>query len=274
VSASIPVADARELRSPWRRTRLIRVVLGLALVALILLTALLASRPTNHSLRFLPRASNGIVVLDLSASISSDTFNRIGETLDQLAATNGRYGLVVFSDVAYEALPPGTPSSALLPYARYFKVPAQTSPGLAPAFPVNPWTNTFSAGTRISAGLGMAFAIIRSEHLARPAVVLISDLDDDPGDVYPSLASSISAFRVERIPLKIVALNPAPNDQALFVRLLGDATQISQAQLPGERTTDSGAPFPRTLALLAVAIALLLAANELYAARLTVEAAA
>jgi hypothetical protein len=272
--SGIPIADVRELRPAWRRTRVIRVVLAGALVALVLLAALDASRPTSHPLTFLPRASNGIVVLDLSASISSDTFNRIGKTLDQFAATNGRYGLVVFSDVAYEALPPGTPSSALEPYARYFKVPAQTTPGLLPTFPVNPWTNTFSAGTRISAGLGMAFTVIRSEHLARPAVVLISDLDDDPGDVYPSLASSIAAFRNARIPLKIVALNPAPKDQSLFAKLLGDATQIRQAQLPGERTTTSTDHFPRTLALLLVATALLLAANELYSARLTLETAA
>ena len=67
--------------------------------------------------QLLPKESNAIVVLDLSASISSDTFNRIGETLDQLAATNGRYGLIVFSDVAYQALPPGTPSAQLRPFS-------------------------------------------------------------------------------------------------------------------------------------------------------------
>lgn len=267
MSSRIPLADARDLLGAWRRTRIVRLVLALLLVSLVLLTALLATRPAGHPMRFLPRASNGIIVLDLSASISSDTFNRIGETLDELAATNGRYGLVVFSDVAYEALPPGTPSASLLPYARYFKVPDQTTPGLAPAFPVNPWTSSFSAGTRISAGLGLAFQLIRRERLSRPGVILISDLDDDPGDL-ENVASSILAFRHVGYDLRIVALNPSPNDRARYRTLLDNATKITDAHLPGDRTAASSAPFPDALAVLAAAIALLLGANELYSARL------
>ena len=268
VGAQIPLADGLALRRPWQRTSALRAVLALALVALVLLTAVQASRSTSHPLTFLPRSSNGIVVLDLSASISSDTFDRIGQTLDQLAATKGRYGLVVFSDVAYQALPPGTPSSALLSYARYFKVPAQTSPGLAPTFPVNPWTASFSAGTRISAGLGLALQVIDRQHLARPGVILVSDLDDDPGDA-GNVASTIAALRHEGVQLHIVALNPAPSDQQLYQRLLGAATDITPARLPSEARTTNDAPFPVTLALLAAATALLLAVNELYGARLT-----
>jgi hypothetical protein len=268
VTPQIPLADGAELAPLWRRTRAVRGVLACALVALVVVTALLSSRPTSHPLRFLPRASNGIVVLDLSASISSDTFNRIGETLDELASTNGRYGLVVFSDVAYEALPPGTPSSALLPYARYFKVPTASSSGLSLAFPVNPWTNSFSAGTRISAGLGRALELIRSDHIGHPGVILISDLDDDPGDAV-SLESIIEAYRQLGVAVKVVALNPAPNDQQRFEELLGQAAQISQAHLPGDRVAASSSSFPVALAVLAVVIALALAANELFGARLT-----
>ena len=58
-------------------------------------------------------ATDGLVVLDLSASISTDTYARIGATLDELADTGGRYGLIVFSDTAYLALPPGTPAAEL-----------------------------------------------------------------------------------------------------------------------------------------------------------------
>jgi hypothetical protein len=268
VTARIPLADTADLTPAWRRTRVMRVALGGALIVLVAVTAILASRPTSHPLRFLPRASNGIVVLDLSASISSDTFNRIGETLDELAASNGRYGLVAFSDVAYEALPPGTPSSALLPFARYFKVPTASTPGLAPAFPVNPWTNSFSAGTRISAGLGLALKLIRTGHIAHPGVILISDLDDDPGDAV-SLESIVDAYRQLGVAVKVVALNPTPNDQQRFERLLGSAAHITQAHLPGDRVATDRAPFPVALALLAVAIALALALNELFNARLT-----
>ena len=270
--ARLPLADAAILRPAWRRTRLIRWILAAALVVLVITTAAFASRPTTHATRFLPRASSGIVVLDLSASISSDTFNRIGETLGELAATNGRYGLVVFSDVAYQALPPGTPSSALRPFARYFKVPEQAAPGLAPAFPVNPWTSSFSAGTRISAGLGLALNVIRSDRLERPGVILISDLDDDPGDDARLRAIAL-AYRHEGVKLRIVALNPAPNDEQRFSQLLGSASDITHARLPGERTASPDARFPLALAALAVAIAIALAANELFSARLTWDAA-
>ncbi|MDX6596427.1 MAG: hypothetical protein QOE87_314 [Gaiellales bacterium] len=268
MSERIPLADAAELRPAWRRTRLVRAALAGALAALVLVTALLASRPATHTLRFLPQASNGIVVLDLSASISSDTFNRIGATLDQLASTDGRFGLVIFSDVAYQALPPGTPSSALRPYARYFRVPRQTTPGLAPSFPVNPWTDSFSAGTRISSGLGLAYKVIHSRRLAHPGVILISDLDDDPGDAV-ALRSTALAYRHEGIKLRIVALNPSPSDQQRFSQLLGSASDITQAQLPGGQAASTRANFPTALALIAIVIALALAANELVNARLS-----
>jgi hypothetical protein len=268
-SACIPLSDVAGLLRAWRRTAVIRGVLAALLVALLLIAAFLSSRPTTRQpLHLLPKASNAIVVLDLSASISSDTFNRIGETLDQLAATNGRYGLVVFSDVAYEALPPGTPSAQLRPFARYFKVPSQQTPGLAPAFPTNPWTNSFSAGTRISAGLGLALRVIHADRLARPGVILISDLNDDQGDL-TNLASSALAYRQEGIGIRIVALNPSRDDQHRFETLLGNASRITQAQLPGDRTAFQGARFPLVLALLALAVALALAANELFSARLT-----
>ena len=38
-----------------------------------------------------------------------------GHQTSRLADSGGRMSLVVFSDVAYQALPPGTPSSALRP---------------------------------------------------------------------------------------------------------------------------------------------------------------
>ena len=95
----------------------------------MLAAAAAARHPGVRQPRALPVHSGDMIVLDLSASISSDTFSRIGETLRKLVATNGRYGLVVFSNVAYEALPPGTPASALRPLIRYFTVPTSTSPG-------------------------------------------------------------------------------------------------------------------------------------------------
>ncbi len=266
-ASTIPLADLPRLARPRRRTTFVRAALAILLVALIAAAAVVARHQQGRTVQFLPNGSRGIVVLDLSASISSDTFERIGKTLRDLAATNSRYGLVVFSDVAYEALPPGTPSAELKPYARFFTLPPPQA-GFLPQFPVNPWTNSFSGGTRIAAGLGLALRLIQNEQLKHPGVILVSDLDDDPGDI-KSLAGVALAYRHANIPVHIVALNPQPNDQQLFSRLLAQVATVQHAPLPGEQTSRTGAAVPVWLAVLAVAVALGLAANELWAARLT-----
>jgi hypothetical protein len=266
-SRTIPIADVHRLDHARRRTRIIRVGLVAALVALVAGAAAAATHPQGRTFRFLPRESNGVVVLDLSASISTDTFQRIGETLRQLSSTNGRYGLVIFSDVAYEALPPGTPAAELRPYARFFTLRAPKG-GFLPTLPANPWTQTFSGGTRISAGLGTALRLIRNERLTHPAAILVSDLNDDAGDL-KNLASVALAYRQLKIPVRIVALNPEPDDQQLFGKLLAGAATIQDATLPGERTVEHGPRIPPLLGILTVLTAVALAVNELWSARLT-----
>ena len=263
---AIPLADLPRLGRVRRRTLVVRVLLATLLVALVALAAFEAGRPVGRTTLFLPRDSTAIVVLDLSASISSDTFERIGETLRELAATNGRYGLVVFSDVAYEALPPGTPSRELGAYARYFTLPPAQG-GFLPQFPTNPWTNSFSGGTRIAAGLGLALRLIQQQSLNHPGVILVSDLDDDPGDL-KSLASVSLAYRQLQIPVHIVALNAQPQSQQLFQKLLAQVGSVQSGRLPGERARTTGPSLPVWLALLTVLTALALAANELWSTRL------
>ncbi len=58
---------------------------GVALVVLVLLAALVARHPAPADRASLPVRSGDMIVLDLSASISSDTFSRIGETLRRLS---------------------------------------------------------------------------------------------------------------------------------------------------------------------------------------------
>jgi hypothetical protein len=264
---AIPLAGYGRLERARRRTAAIRAALAGLLVVLVVASAVAATRPAGKTLTFLPAGATGIVVLDLSASISTDTYQRIGKTLNELAATNGRYGLVVFSDVAYQALPPGTPSAALQPYARYFTLPPAQN-GFLPQFPLNPWTNSFSGGTRIAAGLGLALKIIQDQHVKRPAVILVSDLNDDPSDL-TNLAGVSLAYRQAAIPVRIVALDPQPNDEALFGRLLERAATVQHARLPGERSSTVGPDVPPVLAALAALVALALGAHELWAARLT-----
>jgi hypothetical protein len=266
---AIPLADVRGLLPLARRTTVVRGAAAAILLALASAAILLGRHPHVRESGLLPARSNGVVVLDLSASISSDTYARIGAALDDLAASRGRYGLVVFSDTAYEAFPPGTPSDALRPLVRFFTLRPQRTPGLLPTFPVNPWTHAFSAGTRISTGLDLARSIIIESHLAKPAVLLVSDLDDDPSDL-PSVTSLALAYRREGISLDIVALNASADDERLFRRLVRGSGSFTPARLPAERAERSTrAPFPIWLSAVALAIALVLGAHELWSARLS-----
>jgi hypothetical protein len=270
---AIPFAGASGLAAFARRTRALRIGAAVALLALAAAAILLGRHPRVREMNFLPAGSNGVVVLDVSASISSDTYSQIGTTLRDLVATRGRYGLVVFSDTAYEALPPGSPSESLRPLVRLFTLPPQRTPGVAPTFPDNPWTRSFSAGTRISAGLDLARSVLIDSHLAHPSVLLVSDLDDDAGDL-PALASVSEAYKQEKIRLNVVALNAASDDQERFRQFIRGTGMLTQGRLPNEPTTEAGgARFPTWLAAVAVALALLLAANELAFARLNWEPA-
>jgi hypothetical protein len=266
---AIPFADVPSLLPLARRTTLVRAAAAVVLVALALAAVLLGRHPDVRESTVLPKRSNGIVVLDLSASISTDTYARIGASLRELTESGGRYGLVVFSDTAYEAIPPGTPSEALRPLLRYFTLRPVTE-GFLPTFPVNPWSNAFSAGTKISTGLELARNVIIDEATAeKPAVLLISDLEDDRSDV-PKVTSLALAYRRERIPLDIVALNPSPGDEQLYRRLVRGWGSYTPARLRDERTeTASRGSFPLGLAATALAVALLLGAYELWSARLT-----
>ncbi len=212
-----------------------------------------------------------MVVLDLSASISSDSFNRIGDTLTRIAATGGRYGLVVFSNVAYEALPPGTPASALRPLIRYFRVPTSSSPGGATALPRNPWTLSFSSGTRISAGLDLAHRILLANHLPHAHVVLISDLADDPEDIQRLNDVAVAEYGRHRTQLRVVALNAAPGDEAFFARIAGAAITDAPppASKPPSQATVPAGTLPAELVIAILATVALLAVFGLWSARLS-----
>ena len=267
---AIPFADVRSLFPLARRTTLVRAAAAVVLAGLALAAVLIGREPDVRESNVLPKRSNGIVVLDLSASISTDTYARIGATLRELTESGGRFGLVVFSDTAYEAIPPGTPSVALRPLVRYFTLrPARTA-GFLPTFPVNPWANSFSGGTKISTGLELARGVLIDEARAeKPAVLLVSDLEDDPADV-PKVTSIALAYRREGIPLDIVALNPSPGDEQLYRRLVRGWGSYTPARLRDERTeASSSGSFPLGLAGIALAVALLLGAYELWSARLT-----
>jgi uncharacterized protein (DUF58 family) len=214
----------------------------------------------------LPSNANVVIVLDLSASISSDSFSRIGGTLRALSQTADRVGLVVFSDDAYEALPPGTPAADLAPLVRYFTLPQQPVSGFMPSFPANPWASTFTGGTVISAGMETAVDIAVAQR-PRAAVMLVSDLDDDPNDL-PNLSAVAAVAQQDRVPIRIVGLNPSPEDIAYFRTIFGAGAPIVEAPTLEQAAPQEQTPFPWTLVALALAAAIALALREGWAPRL------
>lgn len=267
---ALPLVDALDLRAKALRTRIVLLVLAVLVIGLAAVGLLLLRDAGARTATLLPAGSDAIVVLDLSASIDTDTYSRIGLTLQDLARSRARIGLVVFSDQAYEALPPDVPASTLAPLVRYFTLPKQVG-GAAPAFPPNPWTRTFSAGTRIGAGLELAHDLALQQPHSHPTVVLISDLDDSPSDL-ARLTGIVLAYKRDHIQLKVVGLNPSLADQTFFTKLLGvgAATHIVPAanplSPPSERTT---APFPWACVVAFAGALLFLAAFLGTSARLT-----
>lgn len=269
---AIPTAEAASLRRLARRAQLQRLALGVALLALLVAAVLLARRPTTAQGGLLSRRAGGVVVIDVSRSIDDADALKISSTLNQLAGAGAPVGLILFSDIAYELLPPGSPARELRPFARFF----ERANGV---YLANPWASTFRAGTRISAGLNLARQVLQEEGAGRGSVLLLSDLQTASSD-QAELTQSLVAYRHDGITLKVVPLFPLPDNQDFFKNLVGSSTFVEPAgsavtgpsgRSPGAVVkVTSGAPLP--LALLAVGAALLLAlaAHERWCTRLAV----
>ena len=134
-ASGVPYGDLASLRAPVLRTRAIRIAVVAVALALLASAALTAKSSAENQSGVVPRGTTSVVVIDLSKSIIDSEFQPIAATLRRLIATNTPTGLVVFSDVAYELLPPGTPAKALVPLLRFF------TPGRG-GYPTNPWQAT------------------------------------------------------------------------------------------------------------------------------------
>jgi hypothetical protein len=256
--SAIELADFHAFARAARFSKWTRGALGVLVLVLAAVAVLAAPRRTATAAPLLPGGTTGIAVVDVSASISSDTYARIAGTLDRLRRAGGTAGLVLFSDTAYQALPPGTPVNELGAFERFFVVPRPTQPGLQRQPPRSPWTDSFSAGTRISTGLALALDVVRRERLRRPVVLLVSDLDDDAGDL-ESLTSVALAYRKLGVPIRVVGLNPTAEDARFVERLLPPGGNLVGATLPGERRAAAQTRAPIALIVVAVALALALA---------------
>ena len=199
---------------PTRRTLILRIVLAVVLVVLALAASETGRTNAAAARGLLPGGGTGVLVLDVSRSIKPSSDRTIVAVLQELIHAQTRLGLVAFSDIAYELLPPGTKSRELQPLLRFFEPSATPRTGSDPIAP-NPWSSSFSGGTQISLGLELARqALIRAGN-PKGSILLVSDLDTAPDDV-PRVAQTFNTFRNEGVKFRIVALGPRADNLSLF----------------------------------------------------------
>jgi hypothetical protein len=99
----IEVSDFRSFATSVRRSRWARLALVVLTAVLALAVVLVAPRRAAPAETLLPQGANGVVVVDVSASISWETYARIATTLERLRRDGGDAGLILFSDTAYQA---------------------------------------------------------------------------------------------------------------------------------------------------------------------------
>jgi hypothetical protein len=256
--------DLAAFRSIVNRTGIVRLILAGGALALVLATAASARDPEMTERALIPQDTVGVVVLDLSLSITDDDYGKIRRTLRRLVAEEASIGLVVFSDVPYELLPPGTPAAELRPFLRLL-----VAPRLGPV--QNPWTQAFRAGTRISVALDLAKSTLERDEVAAGSILLVSDLETAPDDV-PALARTIAEIDRSGIRLRVAPLAPSSEALSLFEGLLEeDAISGFAQQSPGAAEPDAGpvaVEIPVPVLLLGALALLFLAAHERLAGRL------
>ena len=261
--------DAAAFPRPARRTLLLRIALAGAAVALLLSAAAAAQGLDSRERGILPNDTTGMVVVDLSLSIDDADYHEVRRVLNGLIDSDARIGLVVFSDVAYELLPPGTPASHLRPMLRLLVPPALGNP-------VNPWTGTFRAGTRISTALDLARSILERDEVAKASILLVSDLETAPDDV-PALVQSVDTIRRSDIAFRVVGLGPSSDARTIFEGLLqqGEFEVASDRGLDEQGASSDAvtSELPIALLILGGCFFLALAAHERFAGRLALPTA-
>jgi hypothetical protein len=266
VRHGIPASEARPLRHAVRRTTLLRITLALALVTVLALTFLVSRSSDVRQAPLVPSGTTGMVVLDLSASVYEAAF---GSTLRKMAQTGERAGLVVFSDAAYEVLPPGTPGRELLPFLRFFRPAPNSTTG---SFPPNPWQD-FRAGTRISEGVRVAHETLIREGATRGSILLVSDLEILPDEAL-RLGAEVASLRRDGIDIRILPVSPTEEKRRLVEQIVGKSAFLKQkAELAPRQAPNQGAlrlAAPWLFLLAAGLLVTLLAMNERLLARLEV----
>jgi hypothetical protein len=268
------LGDLAQLKAPAERTTLVRVGLAAALAATLAGAILLARSAGSGRAAVLPiGAKTGVLVLDVSASVSGPPFERVGTVVRGLVRANQAMGLVMFSDVSYELLPPNSPPSALQQFVRFF-APKSVQKG-APVFGQSPWSQ-FSGGTRISTGLVAGLNALRRAGVTHGSLVLMSDLNDSQDD-RDALVAEAQVLRQAHVPVRIVPINASPQNVQIFAQLFGENAFVGPRafkRASKQRVQPIVAASPWALLAVGLVLVGLLAANERFNSRLVPESAA
>jgi hypothetical protein len=260
-SPAVETYDAAAFRRPSLRTRLVRIVLATAAIASVAAAAASARGGDVRVQSVLPTGSTGIVVLDLSLSIQDVDYRRLRAALRHLIVADAPVGLVIFSDAPYELLPPGTPAHELQPILRLLTPPERGQP-------VNPWSDAFRGGTRISSALVLAKDMLDRDHVRNGSIVLISDLETAPEDVQ-ALLQTLRGLRARGVPVKIVPLSAGREAVASVRAVAGSDAFAPPSAYTGDpgprRAVSGGGVLPRGLIALGALCLVLLGAHERFA---------
>ena len=269
---AIPFAGTAVFRAESRRTTIVRLALAFSLVVLLAVAVWRATRLEPQSVAFLPGGGSVVLALDVSKSVYVDAYRPIAAALKAVAGADASIGVVAFSDTAYEMVPPTARGSDLRPLIRFFTPKRGASEQLDPEarFPTSPWVDTFSSGTRISAGIALAHAALARNNVERGTILLVSDLETAPDDV-PALSALVGELRKSEIELRVVGLAPSSHARALFGGLLepGEFEMLSDATRE-PATDERRGRLPVGLVMLGALLLAAVAGHELLGGRLMI----
>jgi hypothetical protein len=258
---AVPTGELARLQHSGRRTTFLRAGLATGLALLFAAVVLVARQYDVRHAPFVSSGSSGVIVLDLSASVFEGGFEA---TVRKLVQTDERAGLVVFSDAAYELLPPGSSGREFQPLLRFFR---SSESGFLPP---NPW-DRFRAGTRISEGLKAAREALLREGRAGK-IILLSDLEVLPDEVQ-RLVGVFAELRRDGFEVQIIPLGPREEQRRLMELFVGEDAFLPEpvsgeeaVQTRGEGRLTTGLPW--VFLLVGLGLVLALATNERLLARL------
>jgi hypothetical protein len=269
----LPYGELETLYRARTRTTVLRIALAAALACAFLAALAVAASRDARPGAVLPAGTTGMIVLDVSGSTGAKA--EVGELIRRIAAANERTGLVVFSDGAYEVLPPGTPGRDLVPMMRFF------TPGADGRTIGDPWSPAFAGGTNVLAGIERALASLERDRVDAGSILLVSDLEFVPEQI-ARLPALLTELRQTRVTVRVLPVDARPEQRRFFERVLGrdalvdisTATTVATGSSAGDRLfrlAEDGTPW--FFVFLVATLLGLLAVNERYSARLRLPAA-